>query len=373
MTTTAAAAARSGPNSVRRRQPYRRPAVWVRGGLDRSAAAGYLVVAPERPGGRGGDLRQDGRVTSDDLLGAAVSELYGADPEEFTRRRGELAATARSAGEAAVARQIAGLRKPTRSAWMINRLVRSDPDAAAGLATLGEELRAAEQSGDGARMRESSQARRELIATLVPRALAASGEHNPPAALREEITATFSAALADPEVAEQIQHATLLRPARRVGFGTVQPPELALVPPPSAARPAARPARKTRRRPRAAPGAGGRRARAEADPERRRAQAEAERERRRAEAEAERERRRAEAEAQRERRRARTEAERALADADRTAQTARQAEQRQQDAFQRLEQQLTEARRLLREASAQARRAEATRRRAQQALDRLAD
>jgi hypothetical protein len=309
-------------------------------------------------------------VTSDDLLGAAVSELYGADPEEFTRRRGELAATARSAREPAVARQIAGLRKPTRSAWMINRLVRSDPDAAAGLATLGEELRAAEQSGDGARMRESSQARRELIATLVPRALAASGEYNPPAALREEITATFSAALADPEVAEQIQHATLLRPARRVGFGTVQPPELALVPPPSAARPAALPAGKTRA---AAPGRGRRRSQAEADPERRRAQAEAERERRRAEAEAERERRRAEAEAQRERRRARTEAERALADADRTAQTARQAEQRQQDAFQRLERQLTEARRLLREASAQARRAEATRRRAQQALDRLAD
>jgi hypothetical protein len=307
-------------------------------------------------------------VASDDLLGEAVGELYQADPEEFTRRRGELAAAARSAGQAAVARQIAGLRKPTRSAWMINRLVRSDPDAVARLATLGEELRAAELSGDGARMRDSSQARRELIAALVPRALSASGEHNPPAALREEITATFSAALADPEVAEQIQHGTLLRPARRVGFGTVQPPELALVPPPRAARPAARPARK----PAATTPAKGRR-RAEAEPERRRAEAEAERERRRAEAEAERERRRAEAEAQRERRRARAEAERTLADAGRAAQAARQAEQQQQDALQRLEQQLTEARRLLRDASAEARRAEAARRRAQRALDRLQD
>jgi hypothetical protein len=305
-------------------------------------------------------------VTSDDLLGEAVGELYGADPEEFTRRRAELAAAARSAGQAAVARQIAGLRKPTRSAWMINRLVRSDPDAAAGLATLGEELRAAERSGDGARMRESSQARRELIATLVPQALAASGDHNPPAALREEITATFSAALADPEVAEQIQHATLLRPARRVGFGTVQPPELALVPPPPAAPRATRPARK----PAAAPGREGRRAEA---PERRRAAAETERERRRAEAAAERERRRAEAEAQRERRRARAGAERTLADADRAARAARQAEQQQQDALQRLEQQLAEARSTLRDASAQARRAEVARRRAQQALDRLVD
>jgi hypothetical protein len=346
----------------------------------RASAAGGT-----RPALAGGHLRQDGRVTSDDLLGEAVGELYGADPEEFTRRRGELVAAARSAGQAAVARQIAGLRKPTRSAWMINRLVRSDPDAVARLATLGEELRAAEASGDGARMRESSQARRELIATLVPRALAVSGEHNPPAALREEITATFSAALADPEVAEQIQHATLLRPARRVGFGTVQPPELALVPPPPGARPASRPPRKP---PATAPGRGRRRAeaeperrrakaeperrrRAKAEPERRRAEAEAERERRRAEAEAERERRRAEAEAQRERRRARAEAERTLAEAGRAAQAARQAEQQRQDALQRLDQQLTEARRRLREASAETRRAEAARRRAQRALDRL--
>jgi len=305
-------------------------------------------------------------VTSDDLLGEAVGELYEADPEEFTRRRVELAAAARSAGQAAVARRIAALRKPTRSAWMINRLMRSDPDAAVGLARLGEELRAAELSGDGARIRESSQARRELIATLVPRALAAAGEHNPPAALREEITATFSAALADPEVAEQIQHATLLRPARRVGFGTVQPPELALVPPLPAARPAARPAGK----PAAAVRGRGRR-QAGAEPARRRA--EAERERRRAEAEAERERRRAEAEAQRERRRARTEAERTLADADRAAQAARQAEQQQQDALERLEQQLAETRRLLRDANGQARRAEAARRKAQRDLDRLAD
>jgi hypothetical protein len=305
-------------------------------------------------------------VTGDDLLGEAAGELYGADPEAFTRRRSELVAAARSAGQAVAARQIAGLRKPTRSAWMINLLVRSDPDAAARLATLGEELRAAEESGDGDRMRETAQARRKLIATLVPRALSASGEDNPPAALREEVTATFSAALADPEVAEQIQHGTLLRPARRVGFGTAQPPELALVPPPPAARRAARPARKP-----AADAPGRARRRAEADPERRRAAAEAERERRRAEAVAERERRRAEVEAQRERRQARAEAERTLADADRAAQAARQAEQRQQDALQRVEQQLSEARRVLRDASAQTRRAETARRRAQQALDRL--
>ena len=299
---------------------------------------------------------QDGRVTGDDLLGEAVSELYSADPDEFTRRRGELAARARSAGQAAVARQIAGLRKPTRSAWMVNQLVRSDPDVIARLATLGEELQAAERSGDGARMRESSQARRRLIADLVRRALAVSGQHTPPAALREEITATFGAALADPEIVKQIQHATLLRPARRVGFGTAQAPELALLPPPAGARPGRKPA------------AGGAAA-ATADA----AVVESGRDRRRARPDTGQQHRpaRAKAEAEPERRRAKAEAEQVLADADRTARATRQAEQEQEDGLRRLEQQVTEARRVLRDVRAQARRAETARRKALRTLDRL--
>ena len=323
----------------------------------RSGAGQESSGAPATAGhgdGRDGHLRQDGRVTSDDLLGEAVSELYEADPEEFTRRRGELAAAARSAGQAGVARQIAGLRKPTRSAWMINRLVRADPDAVARLATVGEELRAAEHAGDGARLRESSQARRELIATLVPQALAAAGEHNPPAALREEITATFSAALADPVVAEQIQHATLLRPARRVGFGTAAAPELALVPPPPPdARPAARPARKRgggrpgrgRHQARDRTGAPQGRSRGRTPPGRRsRTGAPPGRGRSRTGAPPGQGRGRT--------RPGRRRPGRAGCPPGRTAATGRPA---------RLEQQLAEARRLLRDASAQARRAEATR------------
>jgi hypothetical protein len=178
-------------------------------------------------------LGQDGRVTSDDLVGEAIGELYSADPEDFTRRRGELAAAARAAGQAAAARQIAGLRKPTRSAWVINQLARSDPEAASSLAELGAELRDAERSGDGSTLRELSQARRRLIAALVRQALTVSGQHAAPAAMREEITTTLAAALADPEVAEQIRSATLLRPAQRAGFGSVQAPALALVPPPA--------------------------------------------------------------------------------------------------------------------------------------------
>jgi hypothetical protein len=48
-------------------------------------------------------------------------------------------------------------------------------------------------------MRELSQARSQLIGTPARQALTVSGQHPAPAALREEITATFGAALADPQ------------------------------------------------------------------------------------------------------------------------------------------------------------------------------
>ncbi len=370
-------------------------------------------------------------MTSADLLGEAVEELYSADPEEFTRRRGELAAQARSAGQAAAARKIAGLRKPTRSAWVINQLARSDPEAASSLAALGEELRDAERSGDGSRMRELSQERRQLIASLVRQALAVSGQHAAPAALREEITTTLAAALADPEVAEQIRNATLLRPVQRAGFGSAQAPALALVPPPAdtrqagvragkparaapaASRPAASPAAETGRadaargrgvsaeaeadeslggagrdrRDRAEADAdeslGGagrvRRDRAEADAEPDESLADAEQERRaeaeRALADAERQ-RQAEAEqaladAGRERRQARAEAEQALDDADQAVQAALTAEQELQDTVRRLEQQLTDLRRRLHDTRAEARQAQIAQRKARQILGRL--
>lgn len=68
-------------------------------------------------------------MTDADLLAEAAAELYAGDPASFTGRRGELAAQARAAGQAAAAKQITALRKPTYSAWLVNQLVRADPEA----------------------------------------------------------------------------------------------------------------------------------------------------------------------------------------------------------------------------------------------------
>src|SRR6266571_700942 len=97
-----------------------------------------------------------------DLLADAEAELYAADPDGFTARRAELAASARDAGELAAAR-----------ARLVDELTRAA-------------LRAAELSA-------------------------------PPAALREEVTATLDAAIADPGVAAGL--GTLVRAAHYAGFG----------------------------------------------------------------------------------------------------------------------------------------------------------
>jgi hypothetical protein len=153
----------------------------------------------------------------DERLAAAVAELYGAAPEVFTGRRVELAAAARSAGDEAAAKAIGALRRPTRTAWVVNRLARTDPSAPLKLANLAAELRAAQRAGDGPRLRELSAARGALIDALTAQALA--GVPDPPPSLHAEVAQTLAAALADPEVAAAFAAGTLTRSARWSGFG----------------------------------------------------------------------------------------------------------------------------------------------------------
>ena len=152
-----------------------------------------------------------------DLLADAKAELYQGDPEQFMARRGELVAQAREAGQADVAKQIGALRKPTRSAWVVNRLVRADPEVTARLAALAAELH--EAGLDGGRIRELTTARARLVDELTRQAL--DDLPAAPAAVREEVTATLDAALADPEVAANL--GTLVRAAHWAGFGLGRP------------------------------------------------------------------------------------------------------------------------------------------------------
>jgi len=283
------------------------------------------------------------RVT--DLLAAAVAELYEADPDEFTQRRQDLTGRAREAGQPDVAKQIAGLRKPTRSAWVVNRLVRVDPQVTSRLAALATELRDG-PSMDGTRIRELTAARSRLVDELTRQALQVSDLPAPPAALREEVTATLDAAIADPEVAASL--GTLVRAAHWAGFGPdPMTPFPAGAPSPSARKtPAAAPSPRT---PKPSQPPAPKPAKAPETPAP-------------AEAAAERDRRRQEKIQQ---------AERAVAEAHQAAESANLAEQDLEDTVRHLEAELADARQRLAEARRQSYRAESRRRRANAELGRL--
>jgi hypothetical protein len=304
-------------------------------------------------------------VADSELVREAIAELYTCDPAEFIRRRADLAASARAAGDAPAAKEISGLRKPTRSAWAVNRLVRADPGVPSRLAALGAGLRSAGSSLDGPRIRELSRARRELIDALTRQALSVSGQRSAPAALQEEVTATLSAALADPQVAAELAAGALLRPVERAGFGFA--PDTA---PDTAAPDTTVPARPARAAPARAGGAARAKKAEKAGVERDRAEAEqdrAETERARAETERERERARAE----RERRQAIAAAEQALTGAEQATEDAEAAERERVAALRQAERQVAEARKRLAEAEVRAREARTAQRNARRALDRL--
>jgi hypothetical protein len=156
---------------------------------------------------------------ADDRVAAAVAELYGADPDAFTERRKALVLAAREAGDKQSAAAITALRKPTRAAWVVNRLARADPDAPARLAAMAAELRDAERAKDGPRLRELSAARGALIDALTAQALAAAGTPDPPPSLRAEVTDTLTAALGDAETAAAFAAGALTKAAQWSGFG----------------------------------------------------------------------------------------------------------------------------------------------------------
>lgn len=175
-------------------------------------------------------MPQNGRVPdSPDPLDAAARELYALAPDDFLARRAELVNQAKKAGDAVTAQAIGKLRKPTVAAWVVNALALQDPSVAKRLCELGDRLRAAQDALDAGRLRELSTERRSLVAELTNDAFRLAGRKQPPAALRDEVTGTFDAAIADAEVAGRLGR--LVRAEQWSGFGFLPTggPELTLV------------------------------------------------------------------------------------------------------------------------------------------------
>jgi hypothetical protein len=153
-------------------------------------------------------------------LDEIVRELYVLPPDDFVAARNELVRQARAAGSRDVAEQLQQLRRPTRSAWLVNLLAR-EPEGMQRLSALGRQLRDAQTGLSRTELRQLAEQRRQLITDLLQRARAYAAEADfrlTPTVL-SEVEATLQAALVDLAGAMTIRNGRLVRPLAHIGFG----------------------------------------------------------------------------------------------------------------------------------------------------------
>jgi len=156
-------------------------------------------------------------------LAQVADELYGLPPSAFREARDERAGQARAAGDRDLADAIKKLRRPTVSAWLVNRLAREAPGQVDELLELGESLREAQQALAGDRLRELSTRRRRLVTGLVQEARRLAEQAGQPfsASAEREVQDTLEAALADPAVADAVRSGRLTTALSYAGLGAV--------------------------------------------------------------------------------------------------------------------------------------------------------
>ena len=153
-------------------------------------------------------------------LDEIVDELYGLPPEDFTAARNTAAKQAKSDGDAALSDEVKALGKPTVAAWLANQLARENADELEALAMLGEQMREATASMDGAKLRELTPRRHSEVDTLVKAATALAGRKIS-ADVGQKLRETLDAALVDPAAAQAVRSGRLTSALRHVGFGVV--------------------------------------------------------------------------------------------------------------------------------------------------------
>lgn len=156
-------------------------------------------------------------------LAEAMQQLYAAGPEEFMAVRRALVARARAAGQRDLAAELGALRKPSVAAWAINLVARQSPGTLADLVGLGERMRDAQARLDTATLTalrpERDQAVRQGVAAAVSVAQTAGRTLSP--TVREDVRATFVAALADQGASVAVASGQLTRALSYSGFGEV--------------------------------------------------------------------------------------------------------------------------------------------------------
>ena len=153
------------------------------------------------------------------LQDIAVS-LYGLRPDRFTAARTRASIEARDAGDRELMAAVKALRRPSVSAWVVNLLVREQPELVSQVVELGDALRQAQSLLQGDALRDLGHQRRQLITAVSHQAVqlaGAQGQRVTDPVVRQ-VEETLQAAMIDSEAAEAVRSGLLTRPLSSTGL-----------------------------------------------------------------------------------------------------------------------------------------------------------
>ena len=166
---------------------------------------------------------------SDPLLEIA-DDLYALPLADFTPARDALAKEHKADKDLAAA--IKGLRKASRAAWVVNLLVRRDPDQVDQVLAVGEALREAQENLDATQLREFTKQRRQLTAsvTTAARRMAREEGIRTTQSVADQIEATLTAAMLEPDAAKAVRSGLLVTSLAATGLGDLDLSEAVALP-----------------------------------------------------------------------------------------------------------------------------------------------
>lgn len=155
---------------------------------------------------------------ADPLLEIA-DELYSLPLADFTPARDALVKEHKA--DKALATSVKSLRKSSLAAWVVNLLVRRDPDQVDQVLAVGAALREAQDNLDAAQLREFTKQRRQLTASVTTAARRMAREEGVKVtqSVADQVEATLTAAMLEPDAAKAVRSGLLVTAIEATGLG----------------------------------------------------------------------------------------------------------------------------------------------------------
>ncbi|MEP9365595.1 hypothetical protein ABLE68_21685 [Nocardioides sp. CN2-186] len=154
---------------------------------------------------------------SDDELLAIADELYGLTLPEFTPARD---ARAKELKGTPLAAPVKALKKPSTAAWVVNLLVRRETEQVEQVLSVGEALRAAQESMSADELRALTRQRRQLTAAVTTQARRTAREAGVKVtdAVADQVEGTLTAAMVDEQCSLAVRSGLLVAALATTGL-----------------------------------------------------------------------------------------------------------------------------------------------------------